>query len=123
MNTAIGKIRIKLNMTRQRQDPYEEKPANNALSVAAWVSRLLLLFITATALITAGLIGYNWWLNWQPNATNVTVEGGDPNLNSAERIFLQTYLSSNAEALNNPVNLLGEDVLFTISLGENAGTN
>ncbi|MCK5923907.1 MAG: endolytic transglycosylase MltG [Methylococcales bacterium] len=106
-------------MTRQpqRQDPDEEKIG--IAGISTWILRLSLLFITITAILTAGFVCYNWWLNASPDRST-TITGGDPSLNPAERIYLQTYLTSNAQALNAPVGASEEAILFVVSPGENA---
>lgn len=54
------------------------------------------------------------------NGFSELVQGGDPGLNPAERLFLQTYLSSRTEQLEKPAGDGMTPVTFTVSPGESA---
>lgn len=49
------------------------------------------------------------------------IEGGNPSLSLPERVYLQSYLVANAEALTQPAGNIGPPTRFIIAPGETAG--
>lgn len=86
--------------------------------VMTWVARLALLFITVTVCVTATFVFYN---NWRTTGgSRVQIEGGDPSLGVAERLYLEGYLGSRAEQLSAPAGTGTDPITFIISPGETA---
>lgn len=84
-----------------------------------WLARLAVLAVALTGCFTAMLILYDRWQSARLGGS-VVVEGGDPDLNPAERLYLQAYLAANAEELERPLGEGVEEVTFVISPGEHA---
>ncbi len=103
--------------TRQRKDPYQERPGRQRTFV--WALRLGLLFITATI---CGLASLFLYVRWREGTLSprISVEGSNPNLALAERLYLETYLSARADDLEVAYGPAGP-VNFVISPGEAAG--
>jgi len=104
-------------MKRQRRDPYVE--SDGWRRIARWSLRLTLLMLTMTACATAGVLVYARWQTARLGG-RIVVEGGDPTLSTAERIYLQSYLAARNDALSNPVGAGVDTVSFTITAGERA---
>ncbi len=51
----------------------------------------------------------------------IQIEGGNPSLSLPERVYLQSYLVANAEALAEPAGNIGPPSRFVIASGETAG--
>ena len=101
----------------RRKDPYET-PDGNA-GIFRQLFRYTLFFLTITALLTALLILWGWW-QIGGSLNNIHVEGGDPNLNPVEQLYLQTYLASNASALQQSAGKNDTPQQFTITQGATA---
>lgn len=84
-----------------------------------WLARLAVLAVALTGCFTAMLILYDRWQSARLGGS-IVVEAGDPDLNPAERFYLQAYLAANAEELERPLGDGGEEVTFVISPGEHA---
>lgn len=102
---------------RHRQDPYRE-PKGRANS-ARWIARLALLFIGLTSCLTASFLLYSRWQEAQIGS-RILIEGGSPNLNPAQRIYLQTYLINNADKLERPTSQATIPTRFVITPGQGA---
>ncbi len=74
---------------------------------------VMLLFVTGLLLVRA---------RWQEarSSGGIVLEEGDPNLGSAERLFLQIRLATNSDAIEEPVGNGQGMAEFTISPGQNA---
>jgi UPF0755 protein len=84
-----------------------------------WFFRLaFLLFVFAALIITVFVLQ----IRWQTLLDGYVdlVEGGDPNLNPVERLYLQTYLSTHSEQLRQSAGNATEPVYFIISSGQTA---
>ncbi|MCL4871040.1 MAG: endolytic transglycosylase MltG [Anaerolineae bacterium] len=103
--------------TRHRQDPYRE-PKGRANS-ARWIARLALLFIGLTSCLTASFLLYSRWQEAQ-TGSRILIEGGSPNLNPAQRLYLQTYLINNADKLEKPTSRATIPTRFVITPGQGA---
>lgn len=85
-----------------------------------WVLRLVLLFMVATTCATASFLMYARWLGAaQPDAPWA---GGGAHLNPIERLYLQTVLSTQADALAQPVGSGAAGVDFVVEAGQTATT-
>lgn len=101
-------------MTR-REDPYQKKPGP-----LTWIFRLAVLFVVLGGCLAATVLLYG---QWRGVATGgVRIEGGNANLSAPERLYLQSVLALNAEALQAPAGSATVPVNFTISPGETAVT-
>ncbi|HRQ37480.1 MAG TPA: endolytic transglycosylase MltG [Chloroflexota bacterium] len=99
-----------------RKDPYKEKSGCN--KTAVWIFRGGLLLLVMVVCLTASLVLYARWLN--SGQGGVRLEGGGAHLNPAERLYLQTYLASQAEQLQGPAGTGTTAVPFTITPGQTA---
>lgn len=99
-----------------RKDPYEERRRGPL----ARVLRLFVLLVLVAVCLLATLILYTRWLGGAQSAAPWA--GGAPDLNPARRLYLQTYLAANAEALARPVGDGVEAVEFVIEPGQSAAT-
>ncbi|RMG89045.1 MAG: endolytic transglycosylase MltG [Chloroflexi bacterium] len=80
--------------------------------------RMILLAGGVAGLLAALLVLF---FQWQSGANGrFQLTGGNPNLSSLERVYLQTYLSSRTDQLNTPAGSLAAPASFTISPGETA---
>ena len=86
-----------------------------------WAARLILLFITVTAI---GVAVFLLYFRWRAAAygTLVRVEGGNPSLSLPESLYLQSYLITHAEELAQPAGNIGAPRRFVINSGESAST-
>jgi len=85
-----------------------------------WLARLFLLFLAVTSCVTAGALLYGRWRMGQQRAA-IQIDGGDPDLGVAERLYLQTFLVARAEALVAPAGRNGgQPVNFVVAPGESA---
>ena len=84
-----------------------------------WLLRLAVLFVTLTLLMVAAFLLYSRWRAGM-YSTTVLVEGGSPGLNAVEHLYLQTYLSSRAQDLNQPVGAGNQTIVFEVAPGQNA---
>lgn len=85
-----------------------------------WAARLALLFIAVASCAAASFFLYARWRGAAEGA-RVLVEGGDPTLSAAERLYLRAYLSTHVEDLVQPVSAGGLPATFVIRAGESAG--
>lgn len=99
-----------------RKDPYEE----NTRGPLAKALRLIVLLALIALCLLATLLLYARWLGGAQGA--VPWAGGEPDLNIARRLYLQTYLVANADALARPVGDGVEAVEFVIEPGQSAAT-
>ena len=104
-------------MMRQRQDPYEDKPGKTSTTI--WIARLIVLFIVVTMLVTAVIVLIDTYRSIS-GLDSGTFNGGSPNLNPVERLFLENYFSSRTEALAQPIGQGTETAVFTIEPGQRA---
>ncbi len=102
---------------RQRQDPYEDKPGKTSTTI--WIARLIVLFIVVTLVVTAVIILIDTYRGIS-GLSGETFDGGSPNLNPIERLFLENYFSSRTEALAQPIGQGTETAVFTIESGQRA---
>jgi UPF0755 protein len=114
MSTRIQNPKSKV---QNRRDPYAERRGRGRVLV--WMGRLFLLFLACTSLGTAVFLLYGHWREARQGGM-IAVEGGDPNLSALERIYLQTYLASQADALKQPVGSGSVPVTFVVAPGESA---
>ncbi len=98
-------------MTR-REDPFQKKAGP-----LTWLLRLGVMVVVVAGCLAAALLLYG---QWRGAAGAVRIEGGDPDLNLPERLYLQSVLALNAEALQEPAGSALTPVNFTISPGETA---
>lgn len=85
-----------------------------------WLARLLLLFLAVTTCVTATALLYGRWRIGQQQAA-IQIDGGDPSLGTAERLYLQAFLVSRAERLTGPAaSGRRQPTDFVISPGESA---
>lgn len=101
--------------SRNRPDPYQ-RPT----SPLAWLLRLVVLFVVVLGCATASFVLYAQWRGGVGGG--VRLEGGSPNLSLTDRLYLQSYLALNAEALQAPAGRAVGPVNFTINPGETAVT-
>lgn len=83
-----------------------------------WLARLAIFFIVVVAVGTAG-----WLLFGRFQAAfqgGVNVGEGNPNLSTAERLYLQAYLAQNASALQEAHGQFDAVTFFTVASGETA---
>ena len=80
---------------------------------------MALLFLGITSCATATFVLYGRWQEAR-QAGLIVVEGGDPALSTAERVYLQGYLAANAAELARPVASGRSPISFTIEPGETA---
>ncbi len=99
----------------KREDPYQKKTSS-----LAWVVRLVVLFFVVVGCLVATVLLYVSWRG--VSAGGVRIEGGNPNLSTAQSLYLQAILSVNAEALEAPAGSALAPVNFTIQPGETAVT-
>jgi len=104
----------------KRKDPYKDMEISGCYKLAGWFFRIGLLLMVLTICLTASLFLYARWLN--SNVGGVTIEGGGTNLNPIERLYLQTYLASRAEQLQQPAGVGTTAVPFSITSGQHADT-
>jgi UPF0755 protein len=114
MSTRIQNPKSKI---QNRRDPYAERRGRGRVLV--WLGRLFLLFLACTSLGTAVFLLYGHWRDAQQGGI-IAIEGGDPNLSAVERLYLQTYLGSRADALRRPVGSSTTPVTFVVAPGESA---
>lgn len=86
-----------------------------------WLLRLALLFIAVTGCFTALLVIYGRWQDALQRGS-IHVEAGNPNLNPAERVYLQTYLAMRIDQLQQPAGTGSTPVPFVVTPGETADT-
>lgn len=101
---------------RARKDPYQEdrrRPVN-------WAARLVVLFLVTTACVSAAFLLYSRWLVSGEGSEHLLARA-DPDLNPAERIYLQTYLAARADRLKQPLGQGQQPVPFVVEAGQNAG--
>lgn len=98
-------------MTR-REDPFQKKAGP-----LTWLLRLGVMVVVVTGCLAAALLLYG---QWGGAAGAVRIEGGNPDLSLPERLYLQSVLALNAEALQEPAGSALTPVNFTISPGETA---
>jgi UPF0755 protein len=98
------------------KDPYEE----NRKGPLAQVVRLFFLLALVVLCLFAAFLLYARWLGSAQTAAPWA--GGAPDLNPARRLYLQTYLVTNAGALAQPVGDGVEAVEFVIEPGQSAAT-
>lgn len=85
-----------------------------------WIARLLLLLLAVTSCVTAGALLYGRWRVGQQRAA-IRIDGGDPELSTAERLYLQAFLAMRAEMLVGPAGRGGgTPVTFVVTPGESA---
>lgn len=96
-----------------RKNPY--RPAGTM----AWLTRLAILFLVIVGCGVATLTFYVWWQSTGQGG-RVVVEGGDPNLNPLERLYLQNYLATHSQQLQAPAGTTLDLVTFTIAPGQSA---
>lgn len=104
-------------MSGQRTDPYVEQRGRAGLIV--WLLRLFFLLVVLTTCLTATFLLYSRFQAARYRA-GIMVEGGDPALSPAERLYLQTYLATRIDQLQAPLG--SEPATFVIAPGETAGT-
>ncbi|MBK8988607.1 MAG: endolytic transglycosylase MltG [Chloroflexi bacterium] len=108
-----SKIRKPKSEIRTHKEPYSQKPGPFALLL-----RVVLLFVVVVGCATAVFVLYGQWRGVASGG--VRLEGGNPNLSLSERLYLQTYLSLNAEGLQASAGSAVNPVNFTIASGETA---
>lgn len=91
-----------------------------SVGVMTWLARLVLLFITVTVCVTATFMFYSQWRT--TGGGSVQIEGGDPSLGIAERLYLESYLGSRADQLSNPAGVGNTPITFVIAPGETANS-
>lgn len=101
---------------RVRKDPYEE----DRRGPVKWVSRLVILFLVTTACVSAAFLLYSRWLA-TAEGSEYLLAGSAPDLNPAERIYLQTFLAARADRLSQPLSSGQGSVPFVVEAGQNAG--
>lgn len=84
-----------------------------------WAARLVLLFLAAASCTAASLVLYARWRG-AAQGGRVLVEGGDPGLSAAERVYLRAYLAARADELAQPVQTGSAAATFVIRPGETA---
>lgn len=84
------------------------------------MARLILLFVVTTVLAVALFLLYNRWRAAAYGAI-IRIEGGSPSLSLPERLYLQSYLVAQVEALTEPAGNIGAPARFVIASGESAG--
>lgn len=97
-----------------RKNPYSQSTNRRSL----WLARLALLFIVVIVVGTAG-----WLLFGRIQAAfqgGVLVSGGNPNLSTAEKLYLQAYLARHADDLQRTHGIFDAVTFFTIAPGETA---
>ncbi|MGB5057565.1 MAG: endolytic transglycosylase MltG [Candidatus Promineifilaceae bacterium] len=99
--------------TRSSKDPYRRKPG-----AATWLLRVAVLFFVVVGCMTAVLALYGQWRGAAYGG--IRVEGGSASLSLPERLYLQTYLSLNADGLESAAGSAANPVNFTINPGETA---
>ncbi|PID86006.1 MAG: aminodeoxychorismate lyase [Chloroflexi bacterium] len=101
-------------MTR-RKDPFKKK----ASPLTLFIRLVVLLAVVVSCLVATGML----YVSWRGvSAGGVRIEGGNPDLNPGQRVYLQVVLSLNAEALDAPAGSALAPVNFTIQPGETAVT-
>jgi UPF0755 protein len=103
----------------QRKNPYQERP--RGVRTLIWIIRLGVLFVALTGCLTAAFVLYTQWRN-SGQGNQVVIEGGDPSLSSIEQLYLQTYLVSRVEQLQQPAGTGAVPVPFVVAPGETADT-
>jgi len=99
-------------------DPYEAQGKGGA-GCLVWTARLVLLFLAITSCTAASAVLLYQWRYGQQSSL-IRVEGGAPHLNPMERVYLQAYLATRTEELDQPV---GDGLVlinFTINPGMGA---
>ena len=104
---------------RRRQDPYQApaKPSRS-LRMATLLVRVLLVLVVVAGCGTAVFVLYGRWLG--SGASIVQSGSGNPALNPAEQLYLQNYLSTRSDELQQPAGVGNTAVAFTVSPGESA---
>lgn len=103
---------------QQRRDPYQEP--TGCYRTAGWLLRLGLFLLVMMVCLVASMALYVRWLN--SSQSGVLVQGGSAGLGVVERLYLQTQLARNAEALNEPAGVGDTAVAFSVTPGEGAAT-
>jgi UPF0755 protein len=109
------KIRNPKAESRNHPDPYQGRT-----SPLVWLLRLAVLFVVVIGCATASFALYAQWRGGAGGG--LRLEGGSPTLGLRERLYLQSYLSLNAEALYAPAGRTTTPTSFTIQPGETAVT-
>lgn len=104
--------------TPRRKDPYKKQETTGCRNSAKWIFRGGLLLLVFTLCLTASAILYVNWLN--SGQSRVVIEGGGSHLDPVQRLYLQTYLASRAEQLEQPAGVGTTAVNFTVSPGQSA---
>ncbi|MDT8306096.1 MAG: endolytic transglycosylase MltG [Anaerolineae bacterium] len=78
-----------------------------------------MLFVVTTVLAVALFLLYNRWRAAAYGAV-IRIEGGSPSLSLPERLYLQSYLVAQVEALTGSAGDIGSPVQFVIAPGESA---
>ncbi|HID51878.1 MAG TPA: endolytic transglycosylase MltG [Anaerolineae bacterium] len=99
-----------------RQDPYQEQSG-----CGRSVGLLLRLALVGLVVIACGTAVLLLSANWLSSRAGARIEGGSPDLSLPQRLYLQTYLGSRAEQLQQPAGSGDTAVSFTIAPGESAG--
>ena len=112
----LGGRRSEVIISREptRKNPYAQSTNRQSL----WLARLTILFIVVVSIGTAG-----WLLYGRIQAAfqgSVHMGEGNPNLNAAERLYLQAYLAQHATALQEAHGRFDAVTFFTVSSGETA---
>lgn len=98
----------------KRRDPFQEPTGSRRTAV--WLLRAVLLLVMMVLCLSASFIFY---MRWRDSGQQlVQIEGINPNLSFAERVYLQNYLSGRADQLAAPVGSGQEAVPFTIEPGQ-----
>ncbi|MDX1664495.1 MAG: endolytic transglycosylase MltG [Candidatus Promineifilaceae bacterium] len=85
----------------------------------AWLARLALLLLGLVACAAAGFLLYGQWRGGGITIASAS-RGPDPDLGPAQRLYLESYLRSQAERLNQPLAPGRGPVSFIIEPGESA---
>jgi UPF0755 protein len=99
-------------------NPYEAQGKGGA-GCLVWTARLVLLFLAITSCTAASAVLLYQWRYGQQSSL-IRVEGGAPHLNPVERVYLQAYLATRTEELDQPVGEGLALINFTINPGMGA---
>ena len=97
-----------------RKNPYAKVGHRRSL----WLARLAVLFIVVVVVGTAAWLLYGRFQAAFQGGVNIGT--GNPNLSTAERLYLQAYLAQNAEALQEAHGQFDAVTFFTVAPGETA---
>jgi UPF0755 protein len=102
-------------MTKFREpEPTEKSPLR-------WIARMVLLLLTVSICLVASLFVYSRWQQTRLQGI-AEIGGGAVGLNPLELLFLESYLSLNADALESPVGSGNQSLTFVVEPGETAET-